>query len=103
MNNDRSNEQQWQLLVLLLKEIAIAKYGIGWQAKLVEKTNFSQGNMSRIFSLKYIPSLSNFLKIASALEVYFFFEDKESKTDLNLCFEKAMNNLGRRINQDRNN
>lgn len=95
-NNENTNEQQWKLLVLLLKEIAIQKHGKGWQTYLSEKTKFAQSNISRMFGLKYTPSLKNFLIIAKALEVNFFFEDKESKTDLNLAFENAMEALGRR-------
>jgi len=96
MKNNNTNEQQWQLLVLLLKELAIQKYGKGWQTHLAEKTHFTQGNISRMFGLKYTPSLKNFMIIAKAIEVNFFFEDKEGKTDLNLAFENAMESLGRR-------
>jgi hypothetical protein len=39
--------------------------------------------------------LPTFLEIAKSIEVNFFFEDKESKTDLNLAMEKAMETLGR--------
>ena len=93
---ENTNEQQWKLLVLLLKEIAIEKHGKGWQTYLSENTPFAQSNISRMFGLKYTPSFKNFLIIAKALNVNFFFEDKESKTDLNECFEKAMTALGRR-------
>jgi hypothetical protein len=81
---------------LLLKELAIQKLGNGWQTKLADKTNFTQSNISRLFSLKYTPSLKNFLILAKAIEVNFFFEDKEGKTDLNKAFENAMEALGRR-------
>lgn len=90
------NEQQWKLLVLLLKEIAIEKHGKGWQTYLSENTPFAQSNISRMFGLKYTPSLKNYLIIAKALKVNFFFEDKDCGTDLNLCFERAMEALGRR-------
>lgn len=95
-DKENTNEQQWKLLVLLLKEIAIEKHGVGWQTYLSEHTPFAQSNISRIFSLKYAPNLKNYLIIAKALKVNFFFEDKESTADLNLCFEKAMEELGRR-------
>ena len=93
---ENTNEQQWKLLVLLLKEIAIKKHGTGWQTYLSENTPFAQSNISRMFGLKYTPSLKNYLMIAKALKVNFFFEDQESETDLNQCFEKAMTALGRR-------
>lgn len=95
-NNKNTNEQQWMLLVLLLKELAIHKLGNGWQTQLAEKTNFTQSNISRLFSLKYSPSLKNFLIIAKAIEVNFFFEDKKVVSDLNIIFEKAMESLVRR-------
>ena len=39
------------------------------------------------------------LKISKAIGVNFFFEDKESKTDLNQAMEKAMEALGRRVDK----
>lgn len=98
-NNEEANEQQWKLLVLFLKEIAIEQHGSGWNKYLTENTPFNQGNISRMFGLKYTPSFRNFLIMAKALNVNFFFEDKDSKTDLNLCFERAMEALGRRPNK----
>lgn len=89
-----TNEQQWKLLVLLLKYIAEAK-GIT-QIEIAEKTGLKQSNVSRLFSLKYPPTLRVFLQIVTALEVNFFFEDKENKTDSSVIFEKAMTELGRR-------
>lgn len=95
-NTQNSNEQHWKLLVLLMQQIAIEKYGVGYQTIIAEKTDLKQSNISRIFSLKYAPSLKNFLTIAKAIKVNFFFEDQESKTDLNVMFERAMESLGRR-------
>ncbi len=91
-----ADEQQWKLLVLLLEEIAKEKYGNGYQTKLAELTGFQQSNISRVFSLKYKISLPNFLIIAKAIKVNFFFEDQESKAELNVMFERAMDTLGRR-------
>jgi len=48
--------------------------------------------------LIYFPSLDNFLNLAKAIKVNFLFEDKESKADLNIMFERAMTELGRRDN-----
>lgn len=96
---NETNEQQWKLLVLLLKEIAIQKHGTGWQTHLAENTPFAQSNISRMFGLRYTPSLSNFIIIAKALKVNFFFEDRESTTDLNAAFESAMEALGRRVDK----
>jgi DNA-binding phage protein len=94
--HQNANEQQWKLLVLLLKEIAIQKLGNGWQTELAEKTHFAQSNISRMFGLKYTPSFKNFLIIAKALNVNFFFEDKDNETDLTSAFNTAMDKLGRR-------
>ncbi|WP_271407305.1 helix-turn-helix domain-containing protein [Tenacibaculum soleae] len=93
--NKNTNEQQWKLLVLLLKEIAVQKLGSGWQTKLASKTEFTQSNISRMFSLKYTPSIKNFLILAKAVEVNFFFEDKQGNSDLNQAFNNAMQKLGR--------
>jgi DNA-binding phage protein len=89
-----TNEQQWMLLVLLLKEVAESK-GIT-QQEIADATAMHQSSVARFFSLKFKPTLDTFLQVAKAIKVNFFFEDQESKTDLNSCFERAMESLGRR-------
>lgn len=86
--------EHWRILVQLLKEIAEEK-GIT-QLEIAEKTGYQRSNISRVFSLRYTPRLDVFLNIAKAVGVNFFFEDKDSTTDLNILFERAMTALGRR-------
>lgn len=93
MDNNQ-NEKHWELLVLFLKELAKDK-GISQQA-IADKTGMNQANVARIFSLKYSPSLKNFISIAQAIGVNVFFESKDSPTELNELFERAMAELGRR-------
>lgn len=93
MNQNNQNEQ-WKLLVLLLKEIAENK-GIT-QNEIAEKSEMHQSHVSRFFALKFPPNMHTFLKVAKAIKVNFFFEDQENKTDLNVVFEKAITELGRR-------
>jgi len=88
------DDKNWQLFVLLLKEIADQKSIT--QNEIAEKSGLLQSNVSRFFSLKYKPTLDTFLQVAKAIKVNFFFEDQEDKSDLNLAFEKAMTALGRR-------
>lgn len=83
------------LLVLLLKEIASQK-NISIN-EIAERSGMEQSSVSRFFSLKFKPTLPTFLEIAKAVKVNFFFEDQDSKTDLNLVMEKAMGALGRRV------
>jgi transcriptional regulator with XRE-family HTH domain len=97
MVNNKNQNEQWMLLVLLLKEISEQK-GIT-QNQIAEQTGLIQSNVSRFFSLKYKPTLDTFLQVAKAIKVNFFFDDQESKTDLNLAFEKAMVEFGRRVNK----
>lgn len=92
----KKDNENWQILVQLLKEIADDK-GIS-QIVIAEKTGYTQPNISRIFSLRYTPRLDVFLNIARAIGVNFFFEDQESKVDFNVIFERAMTELGRREN-----
>ncbi|MBF05040.1 MAG: hypothetical protein CMP76_17320 [Flavobacterium sp.] len=95
MANKNNKNEQWMLLVLLLKELAEQK---GFtHDQIAEKSQTHRSHVTRFFSLKYAPNIDTFLKIAKSIEVNFFFEDKESKTDLNLAFEKAMEELGRRV------
>ena len=97
MAENKNQNDQWMLLVLLLKEIAEDK-GIT-QNHIAEQTGMIQSAVSRFFSLKFKPTLDTFLQVSKAIKVNFFFEDQESKTDLNLSLEKAMEELGRRVNK----
>ena len=97
MSNQNNQNEQWKLLVLLLKEIAESK-GIT-QNEIAEKSEMHQSHVSRFFALKFPPNLHTFLKVAEAIKVNFFFEDQENKTDLNVSFEKAMEQLGRRADK----
>lgn len=97
MPQNKNKNEQWMLLVLLLKEIAEDK-GIT-QNKIAEETGMIQSAVSRFFSLKFKPTLDTFLQVSKAIKVNFFFEDQDSKTDLNKCFEKAMEQLGRRVDK----
>lgn len=92
--NINTQNEQWQLLVLLLKEIADQKNLT--QKDIEEATGMQQSAVSRMFLLKYKPTLETFIKVAKAIKVNFFFEDQENKSDINLAFEKAMSELGRR-------
>ena len=73
MKNHSNNQNgQWQLLVLILKEIAESK-GIT-QNEIAEQTGLLQSNISRFFSLRYRPRLDLFLEIAKAIGVNFVIE-----------------------------
>lgn len=95
--NPINKNEQWKLLVLLLKEIASQK-NITIN-EIAERTKMEQSSVSRFFSLKFKPTLPTFLEIAKAIKVNFFFEDQESKADFNVAMEKAMETLGRRIDK----
>lgn len=97
MSQNQNQNEQWMLLVLLLKEIAIEK-SISIN-EIAERSKMEQSSVSRFFSLKFKPTLPTFLEIAKAIGVNFFFEDKESKTDLNQAMERAMEQLGRRVDK----
>lgn len=92
-----NQNEQWMLLVLLLKEIAIEKYGKEYQNIIIEETKMHQSAVSRFFSLKFKPTLPTFLDVAKAIKVNFFFQDQDDKSDLNQAMERAMEALGRRV------
>ena len=94
MKENATQSEHWKVLVLLLKEIAESK-GIT-QQQIAAETGLIQSNISRFFSLKFKPNLDVFLQIAKAVGVNFFFEDKDSTTDLSVLFNKAMDTLYRR-------
>ena len=92
--NKEENYEHWMLLVSSLREIAKEK-GVTHK-QIGERTNMHKTHVSRMFSMRYPPSLREFVKVAQALEVNFFVEDKEAKTNLSVIFERAMEILGRR-------
>lgn len=92
--NNQQNERQWMLLVLILRKIAESK-GIS-QQEIADRTGLLRSNVSRMFNLQYCPNLRTFITVAKAIDVNFFFEDKDSDTDLSKVFEAAMADLGRR-------
>lgn len=73
MTQNKKQNEQWMLLVLLLKEVADKK-GIT-QRQIAEQTGLIQSNISRFFSLKYKPTLDTFLKVAKAIKVNLLFKD----------------------------
>lgn len=97
MAENKNKNEQWMLLVLLLKEIAEQK-GLTQQI-VAEKSKMHQSHVSRFFALKYAPNIDTFLKVSKAIGVNLFFEDQEDKSDLNQAFEKAMEHLGRRFDK----
>lgn len=94
MNQPTPDERHWQLLVILLKLIA-EKKGVSHQ-QIADATGLQKSNVTRIFGRKYCPTLKNFLAIATAVGVNFFFEDKDEQVDFNQLMERAMAYLGRR-------
>lgn len=88
----------WKIMVQLLREIAADK-GITHQ-DIADTTGLQRPNVTRFFSMTMCPTMDTFLAIAKAIGVNFFFESKNSKTDLNILFEQAMTKLGRRDDPD---
>jgi len=87
----RKENYEWQLFVLILKEVAAEK-GVT-QEMIAQRSGLLQSNISRVFALKYKPTLDTFLQVAKAVGVNFYIEDKEGKTDLNACFDRANESL----------
>lgn len=87
----RSEDAQWKVFVLLLKKIAEQK-GISF-GEIEEKSGVDS---EKFFNLSTPPRFDHFLKVAKAIQINFFIEDREGKTELNKLFESAMEYLGRR-------
>ncbi|MCF8360725.1 MAG: helix-turn-helix domain-containing protein [Prolixibacteraceae bacterium] len=88
---NESNDQHWKVLVLLVKEIAKEKKIT--HKDIAEKTGMKASSISRIFSLRYRVTLANFIAIAQAVGVNFYFEAQDSKTDLPRCSKAGTNNV----------
>lgn len=52
------------------------------QEQIAEKTGFTQSNISRMLAGRYSPSLENFIRLAEAVDTYFFVIDKTADSDL---------------------
>lgn len=89
------NENTWMLFIDLIDQIAKQKKIS--RAEIARRAEIHPANVQRFFDCKYKVTLPIFLKIANAVDVNFFFEDKESKSNLNLAMENAMEQLGRRV------
>lgn len=87
-------DEQWKLFILIIREIAAEKKIS--QAEISKRTGLHPSNVARLFTMKYSPTLSMFLKICRAVEVNLFLESKDSDSDFNQLFERAMSELGRR-------
>jgi DNA-binding phage protein len=94
IDKNQEDRQPWRVLVLILKKIADSK-NIPLQ-EIARESGLKESNINRVFKLKYCPDLHTFISIANAVKVNFFFEDRESITNLNQIFEAAMTELGRR-------
>jgi transcriptional regulator with XRE-family HTH domain len=90
-------DEQWKLFILILREIATEKKIS--QEEIAKRTGLHQSNISRLFAMKYSPTLKVFLKACRAVEINLFIESKDSESDINQLFETAMSELGRRGNK----
>lgn len=90
-----NEDNQWMLFIDILDQIAKQKKIT--RAEIARRTEMNPANIQRFFDCKYKVTLPVFIRIAKSIEVNFFFEDKESKSDLNLAMENAMEQLGRRV------
>ena len=98
MQNTENNQgEHWEVFVFLLDEIR--KQNGQTMQDVADKTGIIQSHVARFFSAKYKPNLALFLDIAKAVDVNFFFEPKNSKTNLNVAFEEAIDRLGRRVDK----
>ena len=51
------------------------------QEDIAERTGFSRSNVSRMLAGRFAPTLDNFIRLAEAVEVYFFLESKDAKSE----------------------
>lgn len=79
MKNDKYIEAR-RILLRFVSEQAKAK-GITHE-QIASKTGFDRSNVGRMLAGRFSPTLDNFLRLAEAVEVYFFLSDKESEEDL---------------------
>lgn len=91
---DNKHDQTATILCLLLKELSKSK-GIG-EAEIAEKTGMKRPNVNALLNGRKLPELKTFLKVAEAVGVNFFFEDKDGSSDISKAFNGAMDEMYRR-------
>lgn len=67
MNTHKTDTEDWKEIVIRLRDIAEEK-GIT-QEEIAEKSGLIQSNVSRIFTLRFVPKISTLALIAKALNV----------------------------------
>lgn len=78
--NEQKFREARKMLMEYLRATALEK-GIT-HAQIAEKTGFSPNNVSRMLMGHYAPSLDNFLRLAEAINIYFFIIDKDEDDEL---------------------
>jgi transcriptional regulator with XRE-family HTH domain len=75
-----TNEEKYKTARLMLCRYLhqLAKDKGITQDDIAEKTGFTRNNVSRMLSGKYAPSLDNFIRLAEAVDCYFFVIDKKA-------------------------
>ena len=78
--NELKYQEARKILLRFLSDQAKEK-GITHE-QIAAKTGFDRSNVGRMLAGKFSPSLDNFIRLAEAVNVYFFLEDKDSDSDL---------------------
>lgn len=87
-------KEQGFALMQIIKSIAEQKEITNY--KLSFATGIGLTSLARYFSNENLPSLETFLKLCKVLDINIFLEDTSSDSEINVDFEKAMEQVGRR-------
>jgi transcriptional regulator with XRE-family HTH domain len=77
MNQHNPENEHWKVLVLLLKEVAEQKNLT--QQQVADTVGITQSNLSRLFAVKYKPNLDLFLRVANAVGLHVYLDNKKQK------------------------
>ena len=77
MNNKQATpeNEHWKVLVLLLKEVAEQKKLT--KQEVADTAGITQSNLSRLFAVKYKPNLDLFLRVANAVGLHVYLDNKK--------------------------
>jgi transcriptional regulator with XRE-family HTH domain len=78
--NEQKYKEARKMLCNYLHDLAKEK-GIT-QEQIANKTGFTRNNVNRMLSGRYSPTLDNFIRLAEAIDTYFFVIDKEANDEL---------------------
>lgn len=98
---EAAKSAHWKLLVLMIYFTAKSKNIT--HDELAQRAGVHRSHVTRVFGLKYCPSLDIYIRLTNAVGLRLFMEDMDEdyQAELNDLFEKATDELNKRVLKQR--